>query len=248
MPIKTFTLAEQPDREQDFDDLADVSWPRFMRQRDALGLGARWPSLFTEWADYQLIVVEGQQTLAVGHSVPISWDGTEADLPDSMAAILARATDDTASGRPPTALSALAALVAPEHRGKGVSAILLRAMQALAVTTRLPAMLAPVRPTMKDRYPLAPMERYVRWTREDGGPIDPWLRTHWRLGAEALRVIPRAMVIVGTVAEWEDWTEMRFPDSGEYVVPGALQPVTIDRDHGEGRYEDPNVWMRHPVG
>ena len=73
------------------------------------------------------------------------------------------------------------------------------------------------------------------------------MRTHWRLGAETLRVIPRAMVIVGRVAEWEDWTAMRFPDSGDYVVPGALQPVRIDRDRDEGRYEDPNVWMKHVV-
>lgn len=247
MPIKTLTLAEQPDREKDFDDLAESGWPRFMRQRDERGLGAYWPDLFTQWADYQLVVMEGLQTLAVGHTIPISWDGTPADLPDSMAAILARAAEDTATQRPPTALAALAALVAPPHRGKGVSAILLRAIHELARTTRLRTLVAPVRPTLKDRYPLAPMERYVAWTREDGGPVDPWIRAHWRLGAETLRVIRRAMVIAGTVGEWEDWTGMRFPDTGEYVVPGALQPVRIDREADEGRYEDPNVWMKHVI-
>jgi GNAT superfamily N-acetyltransferase len=245
VPIKTFTLAEQPDREGDFEELADAGWPRFMRQHDELGLGAYWPDLFTQWADFQLVVMEGLQTLAVGHAIPISWDGTPADLPDGMAAILARAADDLAKDRRPTVLSALAALVAPAHRGKGVSTVLLRAMQDLARTTRLAALVAPVRPTLKERYPLAPMERYVTWTREDGGPIDPWMRTHWRLGAETIRVIPRAMVIAGTVADWEDWTDMRFPESGDYVVPGALQPVRIDRARDEGRYEDPNVWMRH---
>jgi len=218
-----------------------------MRQRDGLGLGERWPDLFTQWPDYQLVVMEGLQTLAVGHTVPISWDGTPDDLPESMAAILERAAADTKAGRRPTALSALAALVAPRHRNKGVSTILLRAMRALAASTGLEALAAPVRPTMKDRYPLAPMERYVHWTREDGGPIDPWMRTHWRLGAETVRVIPRAMVIAGTVAEWEDWTTMRFPDSGEYVVPGARQPVRIDRERDAGRYEDSNVWMVHRV-
>ena len=245
--IKTYTLAEQPDREQDFDDLAETGWPRFMRQRDQLGLGAHWPDLFIQWADYQLVVMEGLQTLAVGHAIPISWDGTAEDLPDSMAAILARAAEDTRKNRAPTALSALAVIVAPAHRGKGVSTILLRAMQARARATRLGSLIAPVRPTMKDRYPLAPMERYDEWTQPDGGPIDPWIRTHWRLGGEPVRVIPRAMVIAGTVGEWEDWTGMRFPDSGDYVVPGALQPVRIDRDRNEGRYEDPNVWMKHPV-
>ncbi len=245
MPIKTFTLAEQPDREPDFDALAEAGWPRFMRQRDALGLGAVWPALFTDWADYQLVVMEGLQTLAVGHTVPISWDGTPADLPDSMADILKRARSDIAENRRPTAIAALAAIVAIPHRGKGVSETLLRAMHALATSTGLHTLVAPVRPTLKSSYPLAPMERYIRWTREDGGPLDPWMRTHWRLGADTLHVIPRAMVIEGSVAQWEDWTGMRMPDSGDYVVPGALQPVRIDRDRDEGRYEDPNVWMKH---
>jgi hypothetical protein len=40
---------------------------------------------------------------------------------------------------------------------------------------------------------------------------------------------------------------MSFPESGEYVVPGALQPITIDREQNMGSYEDPNVWMRHLV-
>ena len=101
--------------------------------------------------------------------------------------------------------------------------------------------------TGEARYPLAPMERYVRWTRPDGAPLDPWIRSHWRLGGEIVRVMPRALAIEGRVAEWEDWTEMAFPDSGPYVVPGALQPVLIDRERDHGRYEDPNVWMVHPL-
>ena len=40
---------------------------------------------------------------------------------------------------------------------------------------------------------------------------------------------------------------MTFPDSGPYVVAGALQPVVIDRERDQSRYEDPNVWMRHPI-
>jgi hypothetical protein len=56
------------------------------------------------------------------------------------------------------------------------------------------------------------------------------------------------MVITGTVREWETWTGMRFPESGAYVVPEALQPVLIDLECNSGRYEDPNVWMRHATG
>ena len=59
--------------------------------------------------------------------------------------------------------------------------------------------------------------------------------------------MPKALIVTGKVSEWEEWTSMNFPESGAYVVPGALQPVKIDREHDVGCYEDPNVWMRHRV-
>jgi hypothetical protein len=40
---------------------------------------------------------------------------------------------------------------------------------------------------------------------------------------------------------------MVFPETGDYVVPGALVPVRIDREADEGRYGEPNLWMRHEV-
>ena len=36
-----------------------------------------------------------------------------------------------------------------------------------------------------------------------------------------------------------------FPETGTYVVPGALVPVEIDRERDEGVYVEPNVWMHH---
>jgi hypothetical protein len=41
---------------------------------------------------------------------------------------------------------------------------------------------------------------------------------------------------------------MGFPESGAYVVQGALQPVEMDLERDLGVYREPNVWMRHPVG
>jgi hypothetical protein len=70
---------------------------------------------------------------------------------------------------------------------------------------------------------------------------------HERLGAEILGVCPGSLLVTGTVAEWEEWTGLAFPDSGAYVVEDALVPVEIDRDEDVGRYVEPNVWMRHPV-
>jgi hypothetical protein len=39
---------------------------------------------------------------------------------------------------------------------------------------------------------------------------------------------------------------MALPESGTYVVPGALVPIEIDRERDEGVYVEPNVWMVHP--
>lgn len=246
MPFKTFTLRERPEREDEFDRLSDVAWPRFLRQRDALGYGQYWPHLFTTWADWQLLLIDGMgPTIAVTHAVPLVWNGEAADLPDSIADILRRASADHDAGRKPTALCALAAMIDPRYRGQHMSPVAVRAMVDLARAHGLGTLIAPVRPPAKSLYPLAPMERYVRWENADGLPLDPWIRVHVRMGARIQRVAPRTLVIEGTVAEWERWTDMRFPDSGDYVVPGALQPVVIDRDADLGRYEDPNVWMRH---
>jgi hypothetical protein len=109
----------------------------------------------------------------------------------------------------------------------------------------LDMLIAPVRPNLKHNYPLTPMERYIEWRRADGSLLDPWLRTHERLGAEIAKVAPESSRVPGTVAQWEEWAGMAFPESGSYVVPGALVPVEIDRERDEGLYVEPNVWMVH---
>jgi hypothetical protein len=79
----------------------------------------------------------------------------------------------------------------------------------------------------------------------DGLHIDPWIRTHQRLGASILASAPRSMTITGTVPEWEDWAAMAFPETGQYVVADALDLVTIDRERDQGAYAETNLWMRH---
>ena len=65
-------------------------------------------------------------------------------------------------------------------------------------------------------------------------------------GARVLAPVAEAMRIVGTVDEWEEWTGMALPESGSYVVPDALAPVSVDRERDEAVYVEPGVWMLHP--
>jgi hypothetical protein len=85
------------------------------------------------------------------------------------------------------------------------------------------------------------------WVRPDGLPFDPWLRAHVRIGGEIIRLAHPSMRIEGTVAQWEQWSGQRFPESGDYLVEGALAPVHIDRRADLGLYIEPNVWVVHWV-
>jgi hypothetical protein len=241
--LERFTLTERPDLAEQVHRLSGESWPTFLLHADL----PHWGSLFDEFAEYQILFCD-QAVVAVGHTIPLVWDGTSEDLPSTMAELMERAIDVHRNRIAPNALSALAALVAASHQRRGLSAEVLRAMRALAEARGMHSLLAPVRPTLKSSYPLTPFERYVGWRRDDGATFDPWLRVHYRLGAEPLKLMPGSLVVTGKISQWEEWTGMSFPESGPYVVPGALQPVRMDLDRNEGRYEDPNVWMRHPLG
>ncbi|MCA1715851.1 MAG: GNAT family N-acetyltransferase [Actinobacteria bacterium] len=242
MTFEVATLKQRPELADQVGRLAEEGWPAFLLHGSGI---AHWNRLFDDFAEYQILFCDPTDNLiAVGHTIPFVWNGTPDDLPSTMDGLMERAIRDRSN---PNTLSALAALVAKSHRGRGLSAEILRAMRSLAAERGMHSLVAPVRPTLKSSYPLTSFERYIGWRRDDNSPFDPWLRVHWRLGAQFLKVMPESLIVVGKVSEWEDWTGMGFPESDEYVVPGALQPITIDREQDAGRYEDPNVWMRHRV-
>ncbi len=152
------------------------------------------------------------------------------------------------AGGKPNTLSALAIEIPSEHQGGGLSRTMIGGMRDIAAKHGLGNLIAPLRPTWKERYPLTPIERYAHWTRDDGLPFDPWIRLHVRFGAEILRPVRQSLRITGTVAEWEEWTETAFPESGEYVFPRCLAVLDVDREIDLGAYWEPNVWVRHRVG
>ncbi len=196
-----------------------------------------------ELPDYQFHVVDGNEILARARSIPIRWDGTLEDLPAGIDGAIARGFDEGGAN----VLCALLVAVPRAAQQRGASRLALAGMAEIARAGGLGALLAPVRPSLKERYPLTPIDRYAAWRRSDGLFFDPWLRTHERLGAEVLRVEPHSLRITGTVGEWEDWVGLEFPETGRYVFPGGLAPLEIDREADEGRYWEPNVWMRHAV-
>lgn len=244
MTIALHTLRERPDLASQILAISRASWPVFLFHSDV----KEWDALVTRFPEFQFVLCEpADEVIAVGQCAPLPWDGSTEDLPETINAILRRAYDTLDTSSRPTAVSALAAMVRPDWRGRGLSAEIVRTMRHITTGLGLRNLIAPVRPAHKSAYPRTAMEVYGSWTRPDGLPYDPWIRVHRRMGAEFRRVIPASLVVEGSVADWEGWTGARFETSGLHDVPGALAPVSIDRERDRGRYEDPNYWMVHPL-
>ena len=239
--MRTFTYAERPDLAARTGEIEDT-FATFLGQGEVPL--QHWGRLRHELPDLQLVLWDDERDVVVGHARTMparASDGLPGGVDDVLETWFG-------GGHPsePDVLSALVAVVDRRRQGEGLSTVLVRAMVDLARRHGFPALIAPVRPTWKDRYPLIPIERYVSWKREDGLPFDPWMRVHARLGAELLEVCPESMRVEGSASDWESWTGLAFPEDGDYVVPGALVPVRFEA--GRGTYVEPNVWMRHHAG
>ena len=188
---------------------------------------------------------EDKRLIAGCWGVPIAWDGTAGDLPGGFTDSLARSVTSYEEGVVPNTFVLMAAAVRSDEQGQGHASRVITSVRDRAVAGGLPQVIAPVRPTLKSRYPLTPIDAFMTWTRADGLPLDPWLRTHVRLGARLLAPAPASQTMTGTVAEWEKWTNMSFPSSGTYVIPDGLTTLTIDHAADLGTYVEPTIWLRH---
>ena len=233
--------ADRPDlRARRFAELSGVTFPEYMHHNEP---GNRfWGRLYTDFPEFQVALVDGEELLAEAHAVPLPWDGTLDDLPSGWEDGFVRGMT---SDRPPTALMAIAISVAPSRQGQRLSGRMIETFKDNARAAGLQSVIAPVRPTLKERYPLIPIESYTEWRREDGSHFDPWVRIHEHVGGEILAPAPESMRIEARVASWEEWTGMRFPVDGEYVFPGGLATLVV-RD-GVGVHVEPNIWVLHSL-
>ncbi|MCP4805703.1 MAG: hypothetical protein GY913_35985 [Proteobacteria bacterium] len=197
------TLFDRPDAPMEA--VVRRSWPDWMfgaEGADLLGIVRRFPR-------HQVILFEGSELVAVGNSVPL------AQVPDAL-------PDDgwdwaLRSAAPGPHRCALAVSVLPTHRGRGLSSQVLRAFGPTLV---------PVRP---NGFTGGDFAEHVAATRGDGLPVDPWLRTHVRLGGRVEGVCSRSMTLRASPDAWEGWDRS-----------GLLAELTPD-----GVYVEPNVWVRH---
>lgn len=235
-----------PDYRDHAGDISDASWPEFM-MHDPIA-NENWHELFDRFEEFQFAMwdSESERMAAMGNSLPFHWDQSLEDLPErGWDWVFLKAIDDHKSGVAPNIQSAIQIAIHPDYQGQGLSMRMVRAMGAIGKSKGFRHLVAPVRPNQKSQYPLISIDEYICWTTDEGLPFDPWLRVHARAGARIIKPCHEAMTIGGTRAEWERWTGLKFLQSGEYYIPGALNPMRMDIEKDEGVYVEPNVWMVH---
>jgi hypothetical protein len=239
-----FTLAERPELLTQVEQLHAKGWAKFMLFDEVAS--QYFGELSKLFPQFQFVLEdENGVAIACGNSVPFYWDGTVDNLPTGWDDVLRRSVEEHRKGVEPNTVSAIAIVINPAFRGGKISDLMVRKMKELVRKNGFEQMVAPVRPSLKSKYPLIPMERYATWENQEGLPFDPWLRVHTRTNACILKVAHESMKIKGSISDWESWTGMKFPESGLYTLPEALVPIDINVEENYGLYIEPNVWIKH---
>lgn len=250
MLINIFSYAQRPDLLDECEQFLDKLWPQFMSESAVSD--EYWERLDNEPnSQFQFIATvndnDEDKVIGIIRSVPFLWTDDDFTKLAEMGwdDIFNFAMGNQCGGE--SYISALSVTVDPQYRGHQIPDLLINALKHAAKAYGAKAIIVPVRPTLKHRYPLQDFDSYCTWKNAQGEPFDPWIRTHWRLGATVLGPVYRSMVIKSAIINWEAWTGMRFPQSGKYIVPNALVPVIIDVERQQGEYIEPNLWMLHSL-
>ena len=223
-------------------------WPEFMLHDTVAN--ENWRELFDRFSEYQLALydTQNQRVAGMGNSFSLRWDDRLENLPEGgWDWAFQEAVDNHKRGVTPNFHCAIQIVVRPDYRSQGLSMPMVEAVRSVTKARGLKSLIIPIRPSEKHNYPLTSLDNYITWKTEKGLPFDPWLRVHVRAGARIIKVCHESKTIRGTRAEWERWTGMSLPQSGQYIIEGALNPIEMSAENDEGVYIEPNVWIVHEV-
>jgi hypothetical protein len=247
MDLDIATMADRPDRAELWAQLQGF-WPTFMTE-DPTG-GFYYDYLAEHFPAHCLLALDAATGVPVAkaHSVPLAYAGDIADgLPEGgWDWAIRQSVHDRLRGSEPIIASALEILIRPDVRGAGLSARMLDAMRDNVAKLGFRDLIAPVRPSGKHQIN-TPIDEYAYALRDDGLPVDPWLRVHVRAGARIVNVAHASMVVTGTLDRWREWTGLPFDVTGPVDVPHALVPVHCDVAQNQAVYVEPNVWVHHRI-
>src|SRR5690554_4963478 len=133
--------------------------------------------------EYQFSLKSSDKIIGVANCLPFFWDKSFEELPErGWDWVFEKGINDKLNDIKANTLNGLQIAVNKECQGKGISSIILKEMVSVARDNGFKYITIPVRPSLKSKYPLIPIDHYIKWKREDSLPYDPWLRVHIRMG------------------------------------------------------------------
>ena len=143
--------SDRPELWEGTGDLFTGIWPEYNQHGQTLN--HYWDQLYDVFPEWQFFLCDPgtDDVLAEGHTIPVAWDGSDAGLGPGIDTTIAAGFRLRAASGEPTCVCALAAEIPARYRVRRLSGVILRAMAGLAREAGLNHLIAPVRPSLKER-------------------------------------------------------------------------------------------------
>jgi len=165
-------LKNIPNHVKQQDEITLKLWPEFMLHNPVSN--SNWHKLFEIFPEYQFSLESNGEIIGATNCLPYFWDKPFEDLPErGWDWVFEKGINDKIKGIKANILNGLQIAVNKDYQGKGISSIILKEMISVARDNDFKYITILVRPSLKSKYPLIPIDNYLKWKREDGLPYDP---------------------------------------------------------------------------
>lgn len=199
---------------------------------------------------------EGAEAQLVGHGVMarVDWDGTQEALPTGWADSLVRArqADEAASGGGNTAVG-LFINVEKDQKRSGAAEKIILLMKDIVRDAGLRDLIIPLRPPVRYQRDYVEMdfEQFAAITRDDGAPLDYWVRVHKKVGAKVIavsRYSHQHVIPQKYIANFFEIVEVK--ESGDLIAKKGdeFYFAALIKDHNLFAINQGCVWVSHFKG
>lgn len=188
----------------------------------------------------------------------ITWDGKPESLTtwDRVAGGSVEKSDYGTTYRPDgNTLCLMSMNVDPLLQGLKLAPRLAEEAQQVARELNIDHLISSFRPSGYGEYKLqhgaVDFAAYCALTQENGEPLDPWLRSVFRLGMKPLRVEPHSMVVTVDMQTFETYRQTYNPQKWKEIEPGRWECGETGSWFVTGNqavYIEPNLWGELPIG
>ncbi|WP_084093210.1 non-ribosomal peptide synthetase [Andreprevotia lacus] len=243
---RVHSLASMPYGRADFDALHADAWPAYFAGSPVLH--AYWEEMYRCFPHTQMLIKEAvAETVGVGNAVPLHWDGSATSLPRGWDGALTQAIHEQRCSIAPNTLVVLAGIIDPVYKARKLAGLIVDGFKLLARSLGLQHVLVALRPIAKTAHQDVPLADYATMHGSDGRLLDNWLRLHCDAGGSVIATEAHSQRVEGSIAQWQEWTGQRFADSGTHYLPDTLAPVHVSLETDYAFYDDPCIWVEHPL-